>query len=100
MAGWPTRSLMKTLIERLQERAEQDLACAINSEAVAEGLGEQMRRFEERTSDHNTYAVRVHLDHRNGARRDRQNAADLLEVIKLLSSMASLPDMTDQHYCG
>lgn len=78
---------MRTLIERLQKRANEDLACAVNSEAVADALIGQMTNFEEETGNHNTYAVRVHLDHRNGARRDRQYAADLLEAVKLLEAI-------------
>ncbi|NTA48115.1 hypothetical protein G6L34_08390 [Agrobacterium tumefaciens] len=80
---------MTGLIERLRKRLGEDEACAVNSEAVAEALSEQMRRFDERTGDHNTYAVRMHLDHRNGAKRDRQYASDLCEAIKLLEGLAA-----------
>lgn len=80
---------MTSLIERLKKRLDEDEACAVNSEAVAEALSEQMRRFDERTGDHNTYAVRMHLDHRNGAKRDRQYATDLREAIALLEGNAS-----------
>jgi len=78
---------MTSLIERLRKRLAEDEACAVNSEAVAESLSEQMRRFDDRTGDHNTYAVRMHLDHRNGARRDRQYAADLRKAIELLGGI-------------
>lgn len=80
---------MTSLIERLKKRLDEDEPCAVNSEAVAEALSEQMRRFDERTGDHNTYAVRMHLDHRNGAKRDRQYATDLREAIALLEGNAS-----------
>jgi len=87
---------MATLIERLQKRADEDLACAVNSEAVAEALSGEMAKFNEKTGDHNTYAVRVHLDHRNGARRDRNYAADLLEAVKLLSTQPSAASAGDE----
>ncbi|MBC2806599.1 hypothetical protein C3Y94_025955 [Rhizobium ruizarguesonis] len=76
---------MTTLIDRLRKRAEEDLACAANNDAVADALKPQMDLFNRR-GGHNTYAVRMFLDHHNGATRDRQYAADLLQAIKLLET--------------
>ncbi|UYE95909.1 hypothetical protein KNLIENLN_00097 [Sinorhizobium phage NV1.1.1] len=80
---------MTTLIERLRKRADEDLACAANNDAVADALKPQMDRFNKLVEgEHNTYAVRMFLDHHNSAKRDRQYAADLLEAIKLLGEAA------------
>ena len=75
------------LIERLRKRAAEDETCAVNNEAVAEAFSDQMRLFEEGRGQHNIYAVRMAVDHRNSAKRDRQYAADLLEAIELLEKL-------------
>src|SRR6185312_16208264 len=64
------------LVERLRKRAADDRQCAANSAIVADLLQPQMDSFEKRAG-HNVYAVRMAIDHRNGAKLDTQNADDL-----------------------
>jgi hypothetical protein len=77
-----------TLIERLKKRAAEDAVCAANNEAVASALDGQMALFEAGKGEHNIYAVRMAVDHRNCAKRDRQWSADLLEAIEMLGAKA------------
>lgn len=74
------------LIGRLRNRAEEDRACARNSEVVSDLLQPQLDAFNQRDGSHNTYAVRLQLDHRNSAKRDRQYADDLEAAIRILAA--------------
>jgi len=78
---------MTSLIERLKKRLAEDEVCAANNDAVADALKPQMDLFNSGQGNHNTFAVRMFLDHRNGARRDRQYAADLRKAIELLGGI-------------
>ncbi len=78
----------ETLIERLRKRADEDQQCADNDMVIVDALADQMRLFDERDGGYNTYAVRMAVDHRNSAKRDRQFAADLREAADILESMA------------
>lgn len=75
---------MRELIERLEKRAEEDEECARNSETVAEALAGELAKFEARDAPWNTYAVRMAVDHRTSAKRDRGLAADLRQAIAIL----------------
>lgn len=80
---------MSDLIERLRKRLAEDEACAANNDAVADALKPQMDLFNAGQGNHNTFAVRMFLDHHNGAKRDRQYAADLREAIEIIGALAS-----------
>lgn len=74
----------EALIERLRKRAAEDRECAKNNAITAALLAPQLEAFDRRDGSHNTYAVRLMLDHRNGAEKDAQYADDLDAVIALL----------------
>jgi hypothetical protein len=76
----------EALIERLQKRAAEDRKCAKNNAITAALLAPQLEAFDRRDGSHNTYAVRLMLDHRSGAEKDAQYADDLDAVIALLSA--------------
>jgi predicted phosphoribosyltransferase len=78
---------MADLVDRLLKRSEDDQACAENSMAVFEALGEHYRAFDQRSGRWNTYAVRMAVDHKKGAERDAQHAADLREVVSEISRL-------------
>jgi hypothetical protein len=80
---------MTSLIERLRKRAAEDEACAANNDAVADALKPQIDLSHVGKGGHNTYAVRMFLDHRNGAKRDRQYAADLRKAIEILEGASA-----------
>lgn len=71
------------LADRLLKRAEEDRQCAENNEAVVEALAEQLAAFEARTG-HNVYAVRLAVDHKSAAERDRKYEADLRAAAQAL----------------
>jgi hypothetical protein len=77
----------KSLSTRLREQAAHHQDWADNAQAVVEALSEQMRRFEARDGSHNVYAVRMAVDHKSGAKRDAQIAADLREAADLIDKM-------------
>lgn len=76
------------LVERLRKRADEDQRCADNNKVVAEALSEQMRLFEERAG-HNTYAVRMAVDHKHSAKRDAMYASDLREAISEITRLTA-----------
>lgn len=78
---------LEGLVERLRKRAEQDEAYAENNRAVADALQDQMDHFEARDGRHNTYAVRMAVDHRNGMKRDEQFAADLRQAVAIITAL-------------
>lgn len=47
----------------------------------------QMKHFDARDGLHNTYAVRLAVDHRNSMKRDLQYAADLRAALTALQSL-------------
>lgn len=80
---------MISLIERLRKRASEDEECAANNGAVADALKPQIDIFNAGKGGHNTYAVRMFLDHHNGEKRDRQYAADLREAVEALERLSA-----------
>lgn len=85
---------LPALIERLRKRAEEDRQCEVNNRIVSELLQPQLDAFDKRDGSHNTYAVRVQLNHRNSAKRDEQYADDLEAVVALL---AASPEPRGRH---
>lgn len=79
-----TSSDLSELIERLEKRAAEDEQCAANNQAVVDALEGQMKHFDARDGLHNTYAVRLAVDHRHSMKRDLQYAADLRAAIQSL----------------
>lgn len=93
-------STKDSLINRLAARSKEDRACAANSSRVLELLQPELDRFDART-EYNTYAVRLALEHRNGAKRDAAFADDLEAAIAALSAsgggvVATLPALWRQ----
>lgn len=72
---------------RLMKMAEQLDANATNAERMMELLQPEFDAFKARVG-HNVYVVRDYVDHRNAAKRQRQEAADIRE---LLSHRRSTP---------
>lgn len=85
-----SQSVLAGLVERLGKRASEDERCAANNQVVADALSSQMESFDRRDGSHNTYAVRLALDHSQSAKRDAGYAADLRAAIALLQSLESL----------
>ena len=75
---------VRELIERLENRAEEDEQCAANNARVVELLDPEMKLFDAREAPWNTYVVRMAVDHRSSERRDRRYAADLREAVAIL----------------
>lgn len=84
---------MTTLLERLKKRAAQDLECSNNAKAIAQAFSAQMEAFERRDGSHNTYAVRMAVDHINAARREEINANDLNKAIELIEKARTALDL-------
>ena len=81
-----------SLVERLQKRAEAARTIQANNEAVAEALKPQMDAFDRRDGSHNTFAVRLYLDHRDCAKNDAALAADWDEAASTLSALEAERD--------
>ena len=77
----------KGVVERLRERAASERAIQINNEAVAKALAGEIEAFDRRDGTHNTYAVRLCLDHQNAAKRDAALAADWDEAADRIKAL-------------
>ena len=69
------RTLLQKLAEQLTKNAE-------NAERMCELLQPEFDKLERREGTWNTYVVRDYADHRNAARRQREEAAAILAAIK------------------
>ena len=67
-------------MDRLTKMADQLDANATNAERMMELLQPEFDAFEARTG-HNVYVVRDYVDHMNAAKRQRQEAADIRELL-------------------
>lgn len=79
--------MTKDIVDRLRERAKAERDIQANNTAVANALKPQLEAFERRDGTHNTFAVRLYLEHRDCANHDGELAADWDEaanVIELL----------------
>ena len=79
----------EALFARLRKREDEDRKCAANSQVIVDLLQPQMELFDLRDGAHpwNTYAVRMAVDHQNSAKRDRQYAQDIADVLALASAL-------------
>lgn len=81
---------IEKLIERLRKRAKEDRDCAKNAEIVRDLLQPELDRFGNRhDKGWNSYAVRMAVDHRNGAERDNRYADDLEEAIATVERLSA-----------
>ncbi len=65
-----------SLVERLRARAAAEREIQRNNETVAAALAPQLEAFERHDGTHNTFALRLMLDHRSCAKHDAELAAD------------------------
>ena len=87
----------KGVVERLRERAASERAIQINNEAVAKALAGEIEAFDRRDGTHNTYAVRLCLDHQNAAKRDAALAADWDEAADRIKALErALTDLVNK----
>lgn len=77
------------LIDRIKARAKAEREIQRNNETVASALAPQLEAFERRDGSHNTYALRLMLDHQSCAKRDAQLAADWDDAASTLASQAA-----------
>ena len=71
-----TQSSTDSLVERLRARAAAEREIQRNNETVAAALAPQLEAFERHDGTHNTFALRLMLDHRSCAKHDAELAAD------------------------
>lgn len=74
------------LLDRIRKRVELERGYAENNRVVAELLQPQLDAFDRRDGTHNTYAVRMQLDHRNSAKKDAQFADDLAALLDFVEN--------------
>lgn len=79
------------LLKRLEKYEKEARDMAENCEAVAVAFADQMKAFEDRTG-HNVYAVRMAVDHRNSAKREKQLADDMAAVLARMRG-AAVPEV-------
>ncbi|WP_395543413.1 hypothetical protein [Neotabrizicola sp. sgz301269] len=75
------------LVERLRKRAKDEREIQINNEAVAEALKPQLEAFARRDGSHNTFAVRLGLNHKKCAENDAKLAADWDEAADRITAL-------------
>ena len=81
-------------MDRLTALADQLDANAANAERMVELLQPEFDAFEARTG-HNVYVVRDYVDHRNAAKRQRQEAADIRELLAHRRASQAAPAPSD-----
>lgn len=77
------------LVERLRKRAESEREIQRNNEAVAAALSGQIEAFDRHDGSHNTFAVRLALDHQSCAKNDADLARDWDEAASALTAQAA-----------
>lgn len=82
------------LVERLRKRAEDEREIQRNNEAVAAALQGQIEAFKRGDGTHNTFAVRLGLDHQNCAKRDAGFAADWDAAADMIEEITGLAPST------
>jgi len=75
------------LQERLKKRADGERSIARNNAAVAEALRPQMEAFDRHDGTHNTFAVRLGIEHKNCAENDEALAKDWDAAADALSAL-------------
>lgn len=81
------------LIARLRKRANDEREVQKNNEAVAEALAGQMEAFNRNDGSHNTFAVRLGLEHKKCAEHDAKLAADWDEAADALTELLAERDV-------
>lgn len=81
-------------MDRLTALADQLDANAANAERMVELLQPEFDAFEARTG-HNVYVVRDYVDHKNAAKRQRQEAADIRELLAHRRASQAAPAPSD-----
>lgn len=76
------------LIERLQKRADQIAGYIASSQRVVDLLQPEMDLFNARQGGHDTYTVRMAVDHMSSIRTQNKELADLTDAIAALRSPA------------